>query len=138
MTSLQEIARLNLAASQRKQTTYVDPATGYRVFTTYSLQRRRDCCGCGCRHCPFGHGLVSKDRRLSLLQDPWIEGFNGETECDLLFWSGGKDSYLALLALKEQALRPIVLLNTFDGRSEQVAHQEVSVAQIRKQVATLA
>ena len=34
--------------------TYIDPATGYSVFTTHYLQRR-PCCGNGCRHCPHGH-----------------------------------------------------------------------------------
>jgi hypothetical protein len=34
--------------------TYIDPATGYSVFTQAYL-KRRPCCGNGCRHCPWGH-----------------------------------------------------------------------------------
>ena len=34
--------------------TYIDPDTGYSVFTQAYL-RRRPCCGNGCRHCPWGH-----------------------------------------------------------------------------------
>ena len=34
--------------------TYIDPDTGYSVFTTAYL-KRRPCCGNGCRHCPWGH-----------------------------------------------------------------------------------
>jgi hypothetical protein len=32
---------------------YVDPETGYDVFTSVYLFRRGACCGAGCRHCPF-------------------------------------------------------------------------------------
>ena len=32
--------------------TYIDPATGYSVFTQAYL-KRRPCCGNGCRHCPW-------------------------------------------------------------------------------------
>jgi hypothetical protein len=34
--------------------TYIDPGTGYSVFTQAYL-KRRPCCGNGCRHCPWGH-----------------------------------------------------------------------------------
>ncbi len=33
---------------------YVDPASGYRVFTEAYHLRRGRCCESGCRHCPFG------------------------------------------------------------------------------------
>lgn len=39
--------------------TYIDPATGYSVFTQLFL-KRGDCCGNGCRHCPHGHVNVPK------------------------------------------------------------------------------
>ena len=32
---------------------YIDPATGYSVFTEAHL-KRKPCCGNGCRHCPWG------------------------------------------------------------------------------------
>jgi hypothetical protein len=33
--------------------TYVDPGTGFVVFTSTFLLERGHCCGSGCRHCPY-------------------------------------------------------------------------------------
>ena len=41
--------------------TYIDPDTGYSVFT-HAFLKRRPCCGNGCRHCPWGHVNVPKRR----------------------------------------------------------------------------
>ncbi len=127
------IEELHRQACERGELTYTDPRTGYRVFTAVSLERRGDCCGCGCRHCPYGHREVQPGRRDQLQRDPWIEGTLPNESVDLLFWSGGKDSYLTLRALQREASRPTVLLTTFDGRNEKVAHQEVLVEDIRRQ-----
>jgi hypothetical protein len=32
---------------------YLDPGTGFFVFTADFLERRGFCCGNGCRHCPY-------------------------------------------------------------------------------------
>jgi hypothetical protein len=32
---------------------YLDPATGFLVFTGPALAARGHCCGSGCRHCPY-------------------------------------------------------------------------------------
>jgi hypothetical protein len=32
---------------------YVDPATGYQVWTALYLWERGFCCETGCRHCPY-------------------------------------------------------------------------------------
>jgi hypothetical protein len=32
---------------------YVDPATGLYVLTAAMLRDRGECCGSGCRHCPY-------------------------------------------------------------------------------------
>ncbi|XP_058890757.1 uncharacterized protein C1orf53 homolog isoform X2 [Acipenser ruthenus] len=40
------------------QQTYVDPATGYLVFTRHAHLQRGKCCGCACRHCPYGQVSV--------------------------------------------------------------------------------
>jgi hypothetical protein len=32
---------------------YTDPATGLYVFTAEYHRARGDCCGRGCRHCPY-------------------------------------------------------------------------------------
>jgi Family of unknown function (DUF5522) len=42
------------AAEREGRSTYVDPATGYLVFTATSLREQGRCCGSGCRHCPYG------------------------------------------------------------------------------------
>jgi hypothetical protein len=41
------------AALARGEPTYVDPTTGYSVFTAASLLARGSCCTSGCRHCPY-------------------------------------------------------------------------------------
>jgi hypothetical protein len=33
--------------------TYVDPVSGYSVFTAEFLAQRGICCDTGCRHCPY-------------------------------------------------------------------------------------
>ncbi|EOD05416.1 hypothetical protein EMIHUDRAFT_199139 [Emiliania huxleyi CCMP1516] len=48
--------------SQPPRDTYIDPDTGYSVFTQAYL-KRRPCCGNGCRHCPWGHVNVPGRRR---------------------------------------------------------------------------
>ena len=44
---------------------YIDPQSGFSVFTAHYL-KRRPCCGNGCRHCPWGHANVGrKDDKLA-------------------------------------------------------------------------
>ncbi|MFK8023054.1 MAG: DUF5522 domain-containing protein [Ilumatobacter sp.] len=33
--------------------TYVDPTSGFSVFTAGFLASRKYCCASGCRHCPY-------------------------------------------------------------------------------------
>lgn len=40
-------------AERDGRATYVDPATGYMVFTAAALRDQGRCCGSGCRHCPY-------------------------------------------------------------------------------------
>ncbi|MGK0223467.1 MAG: hypothetical protein ACI9ON_002712 [Limisphaerales bacterium] len=40
-------------ACERGELNYVDPQTGYSVFTALGLRERGKCCGSGCRHCPY-------------------------------------------------------------------------------------
>ncbi len=35
------------------EASYVDPETGFHVFTEVGLRERGRCCGSGCRHCPY-------------------------------------------------------------------------------------
>jgi ATP-binding cassette subfamily B (MDR/TAP) protein 1 len=115
---------------------YRDPKTGYSVFTALAHEARGACCGFGCRHCPYGHSEVPAHRR-GKPRDPFLEGTVSDQPHDVLFWSGGKDSYLALRALQSEAKRPVVLLTTFEDNSEIVAHQQVRVSQIRAQCQAL-
>uniref|UniRef100_A0A8C5QTC7 Chromosome 1 open reading frame 53 n=1 Tax=Leptobrachium leishanense TaxID=445787 RepID=A0A8C5QTC7_9ANUR len=46
------------AACQAGQESYIDPSTGYCVFTRTAHLRREKCCGSGCRHCPYGQENV--------------------------------------------------------------------------------
>ncbi|MXQ88114.1 hypothetical protein E5288_WYG017099 [Bos mutus] len=45
------LRRLEAGAGQLN---YVDPATGYVVFTQLAHLQRGQCCGSACRHCPYG------------------------------------------------------------------------------------
>ena len=52
----------------------------------------------------------------------------------VLFWSGGKDSFLALRKLLADESEPeIILLTTFDASERRVAHQDVDIASIVRQ-----
>ena len=139
--TLDGIDRLHLDACERGETYYLDPSTGYRVFTALALERAGRCCGCGCRHCPYGHERVTPSTRRQLKEDPWVSESASVAErsapCDVLSWSGGKDSFLALLRLKAEALREVVLLTTYDGKSGQVAHQDLPVHVVREQARAL-
>lgn len=48
-----EILRRHEDALMRNEATYVDPQTGYAVFTAGFLWARGFCCDSGCRHCPY-------------------------------------------------------------------------------------
>ncbi|KAF0698061.1 Aste57867_11309 [Aphanomyces stellatus] len=50
---------LHRVACARGYVQYVDPTSGYTVFTSIFLQDRA-CCGYRCRHCPWGHKNVPK------------------------------------------------------------------------------
>jgi len=126
-------------ACSRGEATYRDPATGYQVMTRVGLVSRGQCCGSGCRHCPFEHAEVPSERRPP--EARWLH----EAELsaapadgiDVLFWSGGKDSYAAYLDLQQERARPCVLLTTYDGVAGRVAHQELSLEVIRRQARAL-
>ena len=121
---------LHAAAMAQNQNFYHDPQTGFRVFTERGHKQRGTCCGCACRHCPFGHERVPQNKRAAKARVPVLlhpESL-GHPECDVLFWSGGKDSFLTLLYLQKELRdipRDIVLLTTFDGSTRVVAHQEI-------------
>jgi hypothetical protein len=47
------IMALHNKAIENNEDTYIDPETGYQVFTAKFLLERENCCGCDCRHCPY-------------------------------------------------------------------------------------
>ncbi|XP_006982473.1 uncharacterized protein C1orf53 homolog isoform X2 [Peromyscus maniculatus bairdii] len=62
------IVGLHRAACAAGQLSYVDPATGYVVFTRLAHLQRGACCGSACRHCPYGQVNVkdpSKKKRFN-------------------------------------------------------------------------
>ncbi|MBO6700870.1 MAG: hypothetical protein JJ921_00925 [Pseudomonadales bacterium] len=122
----------------RGEFTYVDPSTGYHVFTTLGLQARGKCCGCGCRHCPFQHESVPMGQRAEKINQPaWLT--EQDTKSSIaLFWSGGKDSFLALRALRRDLPNEsITLVTTFDLGNRIVAHQEIHLQDIVAQASAL-
>ena len=126
---------VHLRAVERGESFYIDPETGFQVFTELGLRRRGHCCGSGCRHCPYRHEAMELDGRVACAQQPsWLTGAELPGEpADVLFWSGGKDSFLCYRTLMREGVRPIVLLTTFDAVSRIVAHQEIGVRQVVRQ-----
>ncbi|XP_028260314.1 uncharacterized protein C1orf53 homolog [Parambassis ranga] len=48
------IHRIHREACEAKKQMYVDPCSGYKVFTEHAHLQRGKCCGSACRHCPYG------------------------------------------------------------------------------------
>jgi iron complex transport system substrate-binding protein len=136
---------LHAAACAAGAASYVDPKTGYSVMTSVAHARRGRCCGSGCRHCPFAHARVADALKAARIQQPAMlcagpAGGLHPDGVDLLFWSSGKDSFLALRALLAahrgapgDPRRRVVLLTTFDADSRTIAHQDVHVEQAQRQ-----
>ncbi|MFU8811866.1 MAG: ATP-binding protein [Balneolaceae bacterium] len=61
----------------------------------------------------------------------------GQSVRDLLFWSGGKDAFLALLYYRDQFKTDPALLTTYDEEREMVPHQEIPLPAIFRQAVAL-
>ena len=63
--AIPDIEDLHQQALREGSKTYIDPETGFTVFTELLHLERGFCCGNSCRHCPFGHENVdpAKQRR---------------------------------------------------------------------------
>lgn len=127
--------RLHDEASRNRETFYLDPVTGLAVFTEFGLRQRDGCCWSGCRHCPYEAGRADPGDSASKVAPPqWLTRLRPEPESvDVLFWSGGKDSFLAYRALLREGARHAVLLTTFDAASRTIAHQELRVELVIRQ-----
>jgi hypothetical protein len=62
--------------------TYIDPASGYSVFTQAYL-KRRPCCGNQCRHCPWGHANVPGNKKGQAEADAEAEADEKKSDADL-------------------------------------------------------
>lgn len=171
---LLEIEELHKAACLKKEAMYKDPATGYSVLTAHFLTERQVCCGNCCRHCPYGHANVkdASRRKNVIAQDVflnprkrrskgadvpggyilWPKDFQ-ENEAPtasprdlvVMFWSGGKDSFLALSHLyasfaeaKDTKRMPqVVLLTTIDPDTNAVPVQNIDIQTIVAQAEAL-
>jgi len=51
-----EIMLRHREAVEKGEDYYIDPDTGFIVFTSLFLFMRGYCCGSGCRHCPYTNG----------------------------------------------------------------------------------
>ena len=127
--------RAHRRALKNGESFYVDPRTGFHVFTEIGLRSRGNCCGSGCRHCPYQHESMSLPNRAARGQQPsWLTaGAAPGASADVLFWSGGKDSFLTLRTLHREALHPVVLLTTFDVGTRTVAHHEIGIDLVIRQ-----
>lgn len=131
--------RLHDEASRNRETFYLDPETGLAVFTEFGLRRRGCCCWSGCRHCPYEAERGGTGEDGPAVEPPlWLTPLRpGPEPVDVLFWSGGKDSFLGYRALLREGARPVVLLTTFDAASRTIAHQELRVELVIRQAAHL-
>lgn len=64
-TDERDIYIAHLKAIEARQLTYEDPTTKQVVFTVSHHLYRGDCCGNGCRHCPYGLENASEKVRRS-------------------------------------------------------------------------
>ena len=55
----QDIEDLHAKTCAEGSDGYLDPSTGFFVFSSLSHLRRGKCCGSACRHCPFDWEKVS-------------------------------------------------------------------------------
>jgi len=128
------IEELHRAACDAGRDTYIDPVSGYQVLTSKALLKQGACCGNSCRHCPYGHINVSDpDRMKQKLVLPVLMNWTGNAKTiDILFWSGGKDSFLALASLLQEK-RDVVLLTSFGALTSRVSIQNIHIKNIAKQ-----
>jgi hypothetical protein len=59
-----KILEIHNDAVKNDEYSYIDPATGYMVFTELKAIKRGACCGMCCRHCPFQYEKVCKEKLI--------------------------------------------------------------------------
>ena len=63
--AIDDIEDLHRQAILDKQSTYIDPSTGFTVFTELTHLKRGKCCGNQCRHCVYGWSNVKNGNNSS-------------------------------------------------------------------------
>jgi len=131
MSKIEELHRL---ACEQSKDAYIDPVTGYRVLTSEALRKHGKCCGNSCRHCPYGHINVNSSAQdnLQFSKPALMNWVPKEGGLDVLFWSGGKDSFLTLMHLLEEK-RNVILLTSFGAYTSRVSIQDIHIKNIAKQ-----
>lgn len=70
-----------------------------------------------------------KQRKAKLTVGKAWKAFRDKgAERSVLFWSGGKDSFLTLRALQRRGEERITLLTTFDGKTGKIPFQDTKVS----------
>ena len=59
------------AACKRGELGYIDPDSGLFVMTSVYLTQQGDCCGSGCRHCPWDEEARLVAGRPDVPAYPW-------------------------------------------------------------------
>jgi diphthamide synthase (EF-2-diphthine--ammonia ligase) len=143
-----DIEEAHRVACKNDSNTYIDPSTGYSVFTEEALRKRGKCCGNGCRHCPYGHFNVPKEwRSAQPLKGPTLLRTKRSTlgkRVDVedskvrtaLFFSGGKNSYLTLKEIEKQG-KEIILFTVFNIADNMLPYQGVSIHDVMDQAKAL-
>ena len=63
-TYYNKIIEIHNDAVKNNEYSYIDPATGYIVFTELKAIKRGTCCGMACRHCPFEYEKVTEEKLI--------------------------------------------------------------------------
>lgn len=122
---------LHSAACARGESSYVDAATSYSVFTEVGLLLQNGCCGSKCRHCPYGQQHVAaaqRDRKalprrpVLLRAQPRPRGRTGEAPLDVqgrraVLWRGEADGGPGSLAVVVFAQQSGAVLLTGNKRA---------------------
>jgi len=132
--SMSNFDELNRLACAKGLDTYKDPISGYQVLTSDALLKKGKCCGNSCRHCPFGHVNVENPGGVHqpIVHPVLINWVPKDGELNVLFWSGGKDSFLTLMQLLEEG-KNVVLLTSFGALTNRVSIQDIDIKDIAKQ-----
>lgn len=131
MLTVKDIHR---TACEDGKDTYIDPSSGYQVLTSEALLKKGKCCGNSCRHCPYGHINVERLGAAHVsINKPVLMNWTPKVgSIEVLFWSGGKDSFLTLNHLLEEG-KNVVLLTSFGALTSRVSIQDIHIKDISKQ-----